>query len=96
MQINIETSRLELTDAIKEYLHKKLAKVQTRITNVSHIDCNLFAQKHEFKIEAKLHFLGAEIFAEAIAKDMYAAIDFLEDKLLKLITKHKEKNLHHK
>ena len=48
-------------------------------------------EKHSHQAEATAHVPGAELFANAEADDMYAAIDKLADKLDRQLLKHKEK-----
>jgi putative sigma-54 modulation protein len=38
-----------------------------------------------------MHVSGADVFADSIHEDMYAAIDALVDKLDRQVKKHKEK-----
>ena len=45
----------------------------------------------EQKAEATLHVSGADIHADAIDSNMYAAIDALADKLDRSVKKHKER-----
>ena len=47
------------------------------------------------KAEAKMHVSGADVFADSIHEDMYAAIDALVDKLDRQVKKHKEKLTDH-
>ncbi len=51
----------------------------------------LSVEKLIHKAEATVHTSGAELFADSISEDMYAAIDALVDKLDRQIVKHKEK-----
>ena len=43
------------------------------------------------KAEATIHINGANVFADSVHEDMYAAIDGLVDKLDRQVKKHKEK-----
>ena len=51
----------------------------------------LSVDKLEHKAEATIHTPGKTLFADALAADMYAAIDLLADKLDRLVIKQKEK-----
>ena len=42
-----------------------------------------------------MHVHGRELFADAVAEDMYAAIDALGDKLDRQIRRYKEKTTDH-
>jgi putative sigma-54 modulation protein len=50
-------------------------------------------EKLRQKIEATVHVRGKDIFCEASADNLYAAVDGLVDKLDRTIIRHKEKNL---
>jgi len=43
-----------------------------------------------------MHMSGADVFADAVHEDMYAAIDGLVDKLDRQVKKHKEKLKDHR
>ena len=47
------------------------------------------------KAEANLHVSGADVFADSVEEDMYAAIDGLVDKIDRQVKKHKEKMTDH-
>ena len=53
-------------------------------------------EKLKQKVEANVHLSGKNIFVECADANMYAAIDFLADKLDRQIIKHKEKHLEHR
>ena len=55
----------------------------------------LTVDKLRHKAEATLHTRGADLHAEAIQENMYAAIDTLIDKLDGQTRKHKEKARDH-
>ncbi|MCZ0944475.1 MAG: ribosome-associated translation inhibitor RaiA, partial [Gammaproteobacteria bacterium] len=65
-----------------------------QITNLHVV---LSVEKLSQKAEATAHVSGAELFADAVADDLYAAIDMLLDKLDRQVIKHKEKAIerHH-
>jgi putative sigma-54 modulation protein len=43
-----------------------------------------------------VHVAGADVFADAVHQDMYAAIDSLVDKLDRQVLRHKEKVKSHR
>jgi putative sigma-54 modulation protein len=45
------------------------------------------------KAEATLHVRGADVHADAVHEDLYAAIDAMADKLDRQLLKHKEKRI---
>jgi putative sigma-54 modulation protein len=56
----------------------------------------LSVEKLQQKAEATMYMSGADVFADSVHEDMYAAIDGLVDKLDRQIKKHKEKLKEHR
>lgn len=95
MQINITGHHVELTDALRDYVNKKLNKLERHFDNVTNLHVVLTVEKQQQKAEANVHVTGQEIFAQANTSDMYASIDAMVDKLDRQIIKHKEKMGNH-
>ena len=95
MRIDISGHQMEVTPALHDYVHEKLARVARHFDH--HLDTRviLSVDKLEQKAEATLGTAGRTLFAEAAAPDMYAAIDLLSDKLDRLVLKQKEKMTDH-
>ena len=95
MRIDIHGNQIEVTPALRDYVHDKLARVARHFDH--HLDARviLSVDKLEQKAEATLGTAGRTLFAEAAAQDMYAAIDLLSDKLDRLVLKQKEKMTDH-
>ena len=91
MQINITGHHIELTDAIKTYATEKLSRLERHVDHINSISIILGVEKLRQKAEATLRIKGGELFANAEADDLYAAIDSLLDKLNRQLIKHKEK-----
>ncbi|BFM10789.1 ribosome-associated translation inhibitor RaiA [Simiduia litorea] len=96
MQINISGHHLDLTDAIKDYVHAKLEKLGRHHDRITSINTILSVDKLQQKAEATVHVSGAEFFADSESQDLYAAIDLLSDKLDRQLIKHKEKLRSHR
>ncbi|MBV1872321.1 MAG: ribosome-associated translation inhibitor RaiA [Gammaproteobacteria bacterium] len=93
MQINISGHHVDLTEALKTYINEKLEKLSRHLDKITSINVTLNIDSKDHLAEATVRFRGGEIFAEASANDMYAAIDGLSDKLDRQILKHKEKQV---
>jgi putative sigma-54 modulation protein len=92
MQITITGHHIEVTPALKDYIHEKMEKVHKRFSNITAAHVTLtVAKKFQQKAEATLHLAKAEIFASSESEDLYAAIDLLVDKLDRQVVRHKEK-----
>jgi putative sigma-54 modulation protein len=91
MQINITGRHVEVTEALKDYVNSKFAKLERHFDHINNVHVILDVEKLVQKAEATLHVNGGEIFATSDHADMYAAIDGLIDKLDRQVIKHKEK-----
>tara|TARA_B110000858_G_C17353016_1_gene271833 strand:- start:56 stop:355 length:300 start_codon:yes stop_codon:yes gene_type:complete len=92
MQLSISGHHLNVTEPIKGYIAHKLGKLERHCDDISSIHAIVSVEKLLQKAEATIHVRGADIFAAAEHKDLYAAIDILEDKLDRQLIKYKEKN----
>ena len=95
MQINLTGHHLDLTDALRDYVHNKFERLERHFDHINNVHVVLEVDKVRQKAEAKLNVNGGEIFATSEAEVMYAAIDSLVDKLDRQVIKHKEKMQRH-
>lgn len=93
MNLHLTGHQLPITPAIREYVESKLQRITHHFDHVIDVNMILSVEKLQHKSEATMHVRGRDIFCEASAQDMYAAIDALIDKLDRAIIKHKEKAL---
>ncbi len=93
MNLHLTGHQLPITPAIRDYVSSKLQRITHHFDNVIDVNVIMSVDKLQQRIEATVHVRGREIFCEASAADMYAAIDGLVDKLDRTIIKHKEKSL---
>ena len=95
MNLNISGHHLELTEPLRNYVVSKLARVERHFDHLIDASVILTVEKLRHKAECTLHTRGANLFAEAVEEDMYAAIDTLIDKLDRQTKKFKEKYRDH-
>jgi putative sigma-54 modulation protein len=95
MQLNVTGHHVEVTEALRGYVEKKLERIGRHFDRVIGVHCVLTVEKLRQKAEATLHVRGNDIHADATEDDMYAAIDLMTDKLDRCIKKHKEKSSNH-
>jgi putative sigma-54 modulation protein len=93
MNLHLTGHQLPITPAIREYVASKLQRITHHFDHVIDVNVIMSVEKLQQKVEATVHVRGRDIFCEASATDMYAAIDGLVDKLDRTILKHKEKTL---
>ena len=91
MQINLTGHHIDITEALRDYVDTKFAKLERHFDHINNVHVILKVEKTDQIAEANLHVNGGEIFADAKHEDMYAAIDGLIDKLDRQVIKHKEK-----
>ncbi len=91
MNLSVTGHHVEVTDALKDYVEEKLAKLERHFDGVTDIHVILSVEKIRQQAEATIDLAGTKIHAEAEHNDMYASIDGLTDKLDRQVRKHKEK-----
>ncbi|MDB4866604.1 MAG: raiA [Cohnella sp.] len=93
MQFNIRGQRMEVTDALRDYVGKKLSRLERyfEAPPQSDVQVTLAVTKGQHAIEVTIPLPGAMLRAEEKRDDMYASIDFVVDKLERQIRKHKTK-----
>ena len=91
MQLSISGHHIDVSDALRDYVTGKLKKLERHYDHITNLHVVLSVEKLSQKAEATAHVSGAELFADAVADDLYAAIDMLVDKLDRQVLKHKEK-----
>jgi putative sigma-54 modulation protein len=91
MQLSISGHHVDLTESINNYIEQKFERLERHSDQITQVHVVLNVEKLQHLAEATAHVTGAELFANADAEDMYAAIDLLVDKLDRQVIKHKEK-----
>ncbi len=93
MQVQISGHQFDVTEALHEYVSKKLNKLSSHYDGITSVQVTMSVEKQRKCVEASLHVRNADIAASAEHEDMYAAIDMLTDKLDRQLLKYKEKNI---
>ena len=96
MQISLTGHHVDVTDALRNYVDSKLGRLERHFDHVINVHVILTVEKLRQKAEATIHINGANVFADAVHEDMYAAIDGLIDKLDRQVIKYKEKKSNHR
>lgn len=93
MKFNIRGQQLEVTEALRDYVEKKLSKLERYFENppTSEVHVTLSVIKGLQAIEVTIPLTGVLLRAEEKSTDMYASIDVVIDKLERQIRKHKTK-----
>ena len=90
MKLNIKTKNTQLTDALNDYIYKRLGKLEKYFTGEMSGTVTMIVEQHSLhKVEATIPIDGYILRAEAQSNDMYASIDAVEEKLERQIRKYK-------
>ena len=95
MQISITGHHVDITAALHSYVNSKFERLARHFDQVTNVHVVLSVEKVRQKAEATLHVNGADLHAQSVEEDMYAAIDSLVDKLDRQVKKQKEKVTDH-
>jgi putative sigma-54 modulation protein len=94
MHFNIRGENIEVTPAIREYIEKKVGKLERYFDTTPTADVNVKLQvlgSGESSIEVTIPMPKLLLRGEEINADMYAAIDIVVEKLERQIRKYKTK-----
>ena len=96
MNINIRTHHVNITDAIKDYVEKKLGKLDKYFDHVQELAVDL--EYSDISDQNKRHIItvtawvsGSVMRAKEASGDMYSSVDLVFGKLEKQFVRHKEK-----
>jgi putative sigma-54 modulation protein len=95
MQLTVTGHHIDVTEALRSYVDKRLGRLERHFDHMTDIHCVLTVEKLRHKAEATVHVGGGTIHADSIEENMYAAIDMLVDKLDRQVKKFKEKLTDH-
>jgi len=97
MKLVIHGKNIEITDAIREYVHQKIEKAASHYQNLTtEIDVHLSVARNprittKQTAEVTLFANGSVIRAEESSENLYASIDLVADKIARQLRKYKEK-----
>ncbi|OGS20870.1 MAG: ribosomal subunit interface protein [Elusimicrobia bacterium RIFOXYA2_FULL_39_19] len=90
MQINITGRNVKQTEALKDYVTKKIERLSRYLDKIINVQVKLEVEKYRHIAELKIHIEGHIFKATATDRDLYAAVDLALDKVERQISKHKE------
>ncbi len=95
MNLSITGHHLEVTPAIREYIHTKMARVLRHFDHVIDTQVMLSVEPLKHRAEITLHVRGKDIHCEAVEENLYASIDLLIDKIDRKVIQHKDRTQSH-
>ena len=92
MQVLITGRNLEITNSLRDYINKKIGKLERFKQEILKAEVVLELQRNWRKVEITLKGDGFLARGEKRANDMYASIDAVVNKLEKQLKRFKEKS----
>lgn len=91
LRFDIRGKNIEVTEALKDYVEKRLSKLERFIEDVRVAQVTLSVEGESHKVEVTIPLNGIILRGEEETEDMYSSIDLVVDKLEKQIDKYKTK-----
>ena len=93
MKYNIRGNKIEVTEAINDYIESKISRVEKYLDDNDEVEAKaiISTKGKEQKVEVTIWSGKYNIRAEEINEDLYAAIDLVVDKLERQFKKYKDK-----
>ncbi len=89
MILTIRGKNIDLTDALKAHVEKRVSKVDKYFDVDAEVQATLNVERDLHKVEVTVAINGMILRAEEATNDMYASIDLVVDKLERQIAKYK-------
>ncbi|MDZ8239528.1 MAG: ribosome-associated translation inhibitor RaiA [Nostoc sp. ChiQUE01a] len=102
MKLVIHGKNIEITDAIREYVHQKIEKAVNHFQSITNeVDVHLSVARNprinpRQAAEVTIYANGSVIRAEESSENLYASIDLVADKIARQLRKYKERRQDHK
>lgn len=91
MRVQVRGRNINVTDALKDYVEKRVGKLDKYIDNFGDAQITLTVEKDSHRIEVTIPINGMILRGEESTGDMYTSIDLVVEKLEKQIEKYKGK-----
>lgn len=103
MQIHLQSKNMELTDAIHDYVIKRVTNLEKLLSRVEEgggdsrvmFEVSKSTNHHKlgdfFHADCSINIKGEEFFSSADEEDLYAAIDAVKESLFREISKSKDR-----
>ena len=97
MNISISGRHMEVTDALRAYIEKKIARLSKFHHRISEMEVVLGAEGQNLKVELIVKADHHQPFVvHQTREDAYACVDEVVDKIERQLRRHKEKSRNHK
>ena len=104
MQINLQGKNMELTEAIKDYVSKRVTNLDKLLSRIeegkgkvmANFEVSKSTNHHKsgevFHADCSIRIDGKEFYGSADKEDLYEAIDAVKDSLYNEINKNKDRS----
>lgn len=91
MQVAVRGKNIEVTSALRDYVEKKLGKIEKYVDYPVTAQANLYTERGRHIVEVTAALNGLVLRGEEATGDMYASIDLVADKLEKQVLKYRSR-----
>ncbi|MEW6726566.1 ribosome hibernation-promoting factor, HPF/YfiA family [Desulforudis sp. 1088] len=89
MRVNVRGKNIEVTDALRSYVEKRLNKLGKLLNNFGDAQVTLSVERDSHRVEVTIPINGMILRGEEATPDMYASVDLVVEKLEKQVEKFK-------
>ena len=89
MNLVVRTKNVELSEALGQYIEKKLARMERHLGGIGEAQVRLRLERGRHIVEVTIPLDGLVLRAEEQTGDMYSSVDLVVDKLEKQVSKYK-------
>lgn len=98
MQLQVKGKNLEVSDSIRSYAERKLAKLERQLHDGTRVEIELAVEKNPSVVdnqvaEATVWLKGHTLRVREATRDMKASIDELAEKLLRQVHEERDKKV---
>ncbi|MBE3588762.1 MAG: ribosome-associated translation inhibitor RaiA [Thermoanaerobacteraceae bacterium] len=93
MEVQVRGRNVEVTNALKEYVEKRLGKLEKFLEQINEVQVTMTVEKESHRVEVTIPLNGIILRGEESTGDMYASIDLVVEKLEKQVERYKGKLL---
>lgn len=91
MNINVRSKQMKVTDALKDYVEKRVGKLGKYTEDCNDIQVMLSVEKGRQRVEVTAPLNGFILRGEEETEDMYSSIDLVVDKLERQVEKYRKR-----
>jgi len=91
MQISVRGKNVDVTDALRDYVLKKMKRLDRYFDGAGDGQATLSVERDQHRVEVTISVNGLLLRGEELSPDMYASIDLVTDKLEKQVDRYRTK-----